>query len=65
MFVMTAIVYETQHPQNASIGNYADALYHTVTALTTTGFGDIVLQGSGGRMIAVVIMIFGYRCSRD
>lgn len=30
-----------------------------MTALTTTGFGDIVLEGSIGRLIAVVIMIFG------
>lgn len=59
IFVMTALVYETQHFNNPEIGNYADALYFTVTALTTTGFGDVVLTGTGGRMIAVVIMIFG------
>lgn len=59
IFVMTALVYETQHYSNAKITNYADALYFTVTALTTTGFGDIVLEGSLGHMIAVVIMIFG------
>jgi voltage-gated potassium channel len=59
IFVMTALVYETQHYTNPKIGNYADALYFTVTALTTTGFGDIVLEGTGGRMIAVLIMIFG------
>jgi len=59
IFMMTAIVYETQHYTNDKISNYADALYYTVTALTTTGFGDIVLDGTLGRMIAVVIMIFG------
>jgi voltage-gated potassium channel len=59
IFVMTAIVYETQKFRNPQIANYADALYFTVTALTTTGFGDITLQGTAGRMISVVIMIFG------
>ena len=59
IFIMTALVYESQHFTNAKISNYADALYFTVTALTTTGFGYIVLEGSLGRMIAVVIMIFG------
>ncbi|WOH49543.1 potassium channel family protein [Bradyrhizobium sp. sBnM-33] len=59
IFVMTAIVYETQKFRNPQIANYADALYFTVTALTTTGFGDITLQGTVGRMISVVIMIFG------
>ena len=59
IFIMTAIVYETQHKTTPEISNYADALYYTVTALTTTGFGDIVLSGTWGRMIAVVIMTCG------
>ena len=59
LFVMTGIVYETQHWTNPHISNYADALYFTVTALTTTGFGDITLLGTTGRMLTVVIMIFG------
>lgn len=59
LFVMTGFVYETQHADNPAITNYVDALYFTVTALTTTGFGDIVLQGTTGRLIAVAIMIFG------
>ena len=59
VFIMTGIVYATQHDKNPAIGNYADALYFTVTALTTTGFGDITLPGTLGRMITVVIMIFG------
>lgn len=59
LFIMTGVVYETQHWRNPAIGNYVDALYFTVTALTTTGFGDITLEGSLGRLTAVVIMIFG------
>ena len=59
LFIMTAIVYETQHYANAEIGNYVDALYFTVSSLTTTGFGDIVLEGTLGRLLSIVIMIFG------
>ncbi len=59
IFVMTGIVYETQYASNQHITNYADALYFTVTALTTTGFGDITLPGTTGRLISVVIMILG------
>jgi len=59
LFVMSAIVYETQHWSNPEIANYLDALYFTVTALTTTGFGDITLPGTTGRLISVAIMIFG------
>lgn len=59
VFVMTGFVYETQHGTNPQVANYADALYFTVTALTTTGFGDITLPGTVGRLISVIIMIFG------
>jgi voltage-gated potassium channel len=59
VFVTTGAVYETQHYGNPHIHNWADALYFTVTALTTTGFGDITLPGTLGRLLSVVIMIFG------
>lgn len=59
IFVMTGLVYATQYTVNPQIQNYADALYFTVTALTTTGFGDITLLGPVGRLISVVVMIFG------
>lgn len=59
IFVTTALVFETQHGTNPEIRNYADALYFTVTTLTTTGFGDITLPGPTGRLLSVAIMIFG------
>jgi voltage-gated potassium channel len=59
IFIMTGVVFETQHRINPHITNYADALYFTVTALTTTGFGDITLQGPSGRLVSVVIMLAG------
>lgn len=59
LFVMTGLIYATQHGHNAQIGNYADALYFTVTTLTTTGFGDITLDGTSGRLLAVAVMIVG------
>jgi voltage-gated potassium channel len=59
LFVMTGLVYATQHLENEDINDYADALYFTVTALTTTGFGDITLEGTWGRLLSVAVMIFG------
>ena len=59
MFVVTSIVYVTQNDINPQIGTYLDALYFTVTTLTTTGFGDITLQGPGGRFLSIVIMVIG------
>lgn len=59
IFIVTALVYVLQVHSNPQINNYIDALYFTVTTLTTTGFGDITLQGSTGRLIAVLIMVAG------
>ena len=59
VFVMTAVVYVLQKDINSQITNYIDALYFTVTALTTTGFGDVVMQGTAGKLLAVVIMVIG------
>ncbi len=59
VFFVTALVYVMQVDVNPKITNYVDALYFTVTTLTTTGFGDITLQGSHGRLLAVLIMVVG------
>lgn len=59
IFIMTALVYVLQIGNNPAITHYVDALYFTVTTLTTTGFGDITLVGTSGRILSVLIMIFG------
>ena len=59
IFIITAVVYVSQVGINPAIKDYFDALYFTVATLTTTGFGDITLVGTGGHILAVLIMIFG------
>ena len=59
IFIVTSVVYVTQHHINPQISNYVDALYFTITTLTTTGFGDITLKSPGGRLLAVIIMVVG------
>ncbi len=59
IFIMTGFVYETQRWTNEDIRNYVDALYFTIAALTTTGFGDITLKGTLGHLLSVIIMICG------
>ncbi|MED5534769.1 MAG: ion channel [Pseudomonadota bacterium] len=59
IFVVAAVVFVFQAPVNSAINNYIDALYFTIATLTTTGFGDIILVGEAGRLLAVVIMIVG------
>ncbi len=59
VFVVTATVYTVQASFNPAINNYVDALYYTVTTLTTVGYGDITLTGVSGKLLSVIIMIFG------
>jgi voltage-gated potassium channel len=59
IFIVSAFVYALQSSVNPGISSYVDALYFTVTALTTTGFGDIVLVGDSGRWISILILGVG------
>ncbi|HEY0837271.1 MAG TPA: ion transporter [Azospirillum sp.] len=59
IFVASALVYEFQVGVNPKITNIVDAVYFTVTTLTTTGFGDITLEGDVGKLLSVVIMLAG------
>ena len=59
IFFMSTLVFVLRVNQNPDIVGYVDALYFTVATLTTTGFGDIVLTGTTGRLLAVVIMVAG------
>jgi voltage-gated potassium channel len=59
VLMVASLVYVTQRGTNEKIANFVDALYFTVTALSTTGFGDITLEGTQGRFLSVAIMIVG------
>lgn len=59
LFVATGFVYTSFAYRFEGVGGYVDALYFTVTSLTTTGYGDIVLPGTWGRLLSIIIMIVG------
>ena len=59
IFVATGFVYASFARSHPGLNGYVDALYFTVTTLTTTGFGDITLPGAWGRLLTIVIMISG------
>jgi len=59
IFIVAAAVYVLQVSHNPQINNYVDALYFTVATLTTTGFGDIPLADTPGRLLAILIMVVG------
>jgi voltage-gated potassium channel len=59
LFIVTGFVYTFFAGQDAGIDGYVDALYFTVTTVTTTGFGDITLPGTFGKLTSIVVMIVG------
>ena len=60
VFITAALVYALQvGRENSDIHTYIDALYFTITSLTTTGYGDVLLQGQLGRILAIFVMVLG------
>lgn len=59
VFVMSSLVFVLQAQTNEKIVDYLDALYFTVSALSTTGFGDITLEGRSGRVLSILILLVG------
>jgi len=65
IFVMVLIVSATavhimeRGGQPKLFGNLPDALWWAVVTLTTTGYGDVVPQTVGGKMIGSLVMVSG------
>lgn len=59
VFVITGFVYTGFVGRAEGLNGYVDALYFTVTSLTTTGYGDILLPGVGGRLLSIATMLVG------
>lgn len=59
LFTASAFVYTFFFQQRESGNGFVDALYFTVTTMTTTGFGDITLPGTAGKLTSIVMMIVG------
>jgi voltage-gated potassium channel len=59
IFITSALVYVVEGHRHEKISNFVDALYFTVSTLTTTGFGDIVFTDMWGRILSIFIMLAG------
>lgn len=60
VLIASSLVFVTQRGTNEKIVDFVDALYFTVAALSTTGFGDVTLIGStSGELLSVAMMIVG------
>ncbi len=59
LFLVTGFVYTFFFRGLPGITGLVDALYFTVATVTTTGFGDITLPGTIGKLTSIVTMIIG------
>lgn len=59
LILATVAVYQLEKAQNAQIKTYFDALWWGISTITTVGYGDILPQTFGGRLIAIVLMYTG------
>jgi voltage-gated potassium channel Kch len=44
---------------DSGIGSFRDALWWAVVTVTTVGYGDVVPETSGGRLVGAVLMLAG------
>jgi voltage-gated potassium channel len=59
LFIVAGFVYTFFFRSRPGFDGYVDALYFTVTTITTTGFGDITLPGTAGKLTSIAVMIIG------
>lgn len=59
IFVTTSLAFALFFNPHTGPAAYVDALYFTVATLTTTGYGDITLQSTWGKLFSVLIMVVG------
>ncbi len=59
VFVTTGFVYAVFGRSEGGPDGYVDALYFTITSLTTTGYGDVTLPGTAGKLLSIIIMVSG------
>jgi voltage-gated potassium channel len=56
---MSGVIYVNQVGVNDKMHTFLDALYFTVTTLTTTGYGDITIVGDTGKILVIFTMLVG------
>ena len=55
----STLIYTIDAAANPNINSFGDALWWTFVTVTTVGYGDTVPAGGWGRVVAVVVMVFG------
>jgi len=59
LFCGAIALYLFEHRVNKTVDSLGDALYWAVISMTTTGYGDITPSTTGGRVVAVIVVLSG------
>lgn len=59
IFVSAGLVKVLFAEERPELNHFVNALYFVVTALTTTGFGDITFKSESGRLFSMALMLIG------
>ena len=59
ILIMSSVIFQTLGQKSDQIQNFTDAVYFTITTLTTTGYGDITVTDQADKILVIFIMIFG------
>lgn len=51
--------YWLEQDSNAQMASFLDALYWSVSTVTTVGYGDIVAGSTAGKLISIALMMLG------
>lgn len=58
-FFAAGAFYLFEHGKNANVAGFDDALWWSMTTLSTVGYGDMFPTTEGGRVVALVTMVLG------
>jgi len=60
LFIGSTGIYLFEHPTNSTqVSNLFDAAYWSIVTVSTVGYGDIAPQTTGGRLVAMALVLTG------
>jgi voltage-gated potassium channel len=55
-----AAMYEIEHMENSQFESIPQSVYWAIITMTTVGYGDVVPQTIGGKLVAAILVLLGY-----
>lgn len=59
IFVYSGLIYQTEHTVNPKYATFLDAIYFSVSTITTAGFGDITPATQLGKFLTILMILTG------